>query len=201
MGKPVEKHPCWTCGFLKVSSSGGSMKCEHPDITQSESYKYGKPFTCRCTPKWCPKDPDKSYLGEGVRIPPGQRQRERKIQDRETYIPKLDDPEPVHAETTQDNAILAKPIELDRVKVEMERVKNEIDQENEMNTADVKMDEVIAKLKDASEARRRLGRIIFDTDFRNTSTSVIERSEEIANTEEELSAKLMDTLDVYDGIQ
>ena len=173
MGKPVEKHPCWTCGFLKVSSSGSTIKCEHPDITQSESYKYGRPFTCRCTPKWCPKDPDKSYLGSKMHVPDAQMQ-EKEKEDRR-----------LRERTSHVNA--------------PERIKSEM--ENEMNTADVKMDEVIAKLKDASEARRRLGRIIFETDFRNTSTSVIERSEEIANTEEELSAKLMDTLDCYDGIQ
>ena len=72
MGKGVEKHPCLACGFLKVSSSG-SMKCAHPDITQSESYKYGRPFTCRCTPKWCPKHPDHSYLGPAIAIPQAQR--------------------------------------------------------------------------------------------------------------------------------
>ena len=173
MGKPVEKHPCWTCGWLKVAKSGSSMRCVHPEIVQADAYKYGKPFTCRCTPKWCPKDPDKSYLGSKMHVPDAQ-MREKEKEDRR-----------LRERTSHVNA--------------PERIKSEM--ENEMNTADVKMDEVIAKLKDASEARRRLGRIIFETDFRNTSTSVIERSEEIANTEEELSAKLMDTLDCYDGIQ
>lgn len=173
MGKPVEKHPCWTCGWLKVAKSGSSMRCVHPEIIQGDAYRYGKPFTCRCVPKWCPKDPDKSYLGSKMHVPDAQMQ-EKEKEDRR-----------LRERTSHVNA--------------PERIKSEM--ENEMNTADVKMDEVIAKLKDASEARRRLGRIIFETDFRNTSTSVIERSEEIANTEEELSAKLMDTLDVYDGIQ
>lgn len=83
MGKGVEKHPCLACGFLKVSSSG-SMKCAHPDITQSESYKYGNPFTCRCTPKWCPKHPDRSYLGEKVKAPEGER-RETKQENEVIY--------------------------------------------------------------------------------------------------------------------
>ena len=173
MGKGTEKHPCRTCGWLKVAKSGSSMRCVHPDIVQADAYKYGKPFTCRCTPKWCPKDPDKSYLGSKMHVPDAQMQ-EKEKEDRR-----------LRERTSHVNA--------------PERIKSEM--ENEMNTADVKMDEVIAKLKDASEARRRLGRIIFETDFRNTSTSVIERSEEIANTEEELSAKLMDALDCYDGIQ
>ena len=90
MGKGVEKHPCWTCGFLKVSSSGGSIRCAHPDITVSESYKYGSPFTCRCAPNWCPKHPDRSYLGEKVKAPEGER-RETKQENKVIYAETMEE--------------------------------------------------------------------------------------------------------------
>lgn len=193
MGKPVEKHPCWACGFLKVSSSGSSMKCAHPDITQSESYKYGKPFTCRCTPKWCPKDPDKDYLGSAVVVPQEQREKEARP---ETRVRKP------HAQTTQDNTIPTKPIELYRVKVEMERVKNETENEmkNEQTLDNSITEQMQEKIAYASEQRKRLGSLVYRIDLSNRDKS-LDRTDEMIATENRISETLMNLLDVYDGIQ
>lgn len=193
MGKPVEKHPCWACGFLKVSSSGSSMKCAHPDITQSESYKYGKPFTCRCTPKWCPKDPDKDYLGSAVVVPQEQREKEARP---ETLGRKP------HAQTTQDNTIPTKPIELYRVKVEMERVKNETENEmkNEQTLDNSITEQMQEKIAYASEQRKRLGSLVYRIDLSNRDKS-LDRTDEMIATENRISETLMNLLDVYDGIQ
>ena len=193
MGKPVEKHPCWACGFLKVSSSGSSMKCAHPDITQSESYKYGKPFTCRCTPKWCPKDPDKDYLGSAVVVPQEQREKEAR--------PETTGRKP-HAQTTQDNTIPTKPIELYRVKVEMERVKNETENEmkNEQTLDNSITEQMQEKIAYASEQRKRLGSLVYRIDLSNRDKS-LDRTDEMIATENRISETLMNLLDVYDGIQ
>ena len=193
MGKPVEKHPCWACGFLKVSSSGSSMKCAHPDITQSESYKYGKPFTCRCTPKWCPKDPDKDYLGSAVVVPQEQREKEARPETRGRTP---------HAQTTQDNTIPTKPIELYRVKVEMERVKNETENEmkNEQTLDNSITEQMQEKIAYASEQRKRLGSLVYRIDLSNRDKS-LDRTDEMIATENRISETLMNLLDVYDGIQ
>lgn len=176
MGKPVEKHPCWACGFLKVSSSGSSMKCAHPDITQSESYKYGKPFTCRCTPKWCPKDPDKSYLGSAIIVPQAQMQ-EKEKEDRR-----------LRERTSHVNAP-------ERIKSEME---NEMKNEQTLdNSITEQMQEKIAY---ASEQRKRLGSLVYRIDLSNRDKS-LDRTDEMIATENRISETLMNLLDVYDGIQ
>ena len=196
MGKPVEKHTCWACGFLKFSSSGSSMKCAHPDITQSESYKYGRPFTCRCTPKWCPKDPDKSYLGQELHISEAER-KENKCGGKRSGSGRKP-----HAQTTQDNTIPTKPIEIDRVKVEMERVKNEMENEmkNEQALDNSKMEQMQEKIAYASEQRKQLGSIVYRIDLSNRD-EVLERTDEMIATENRISETLMNLLDVYDGIQ
>lgn len=193
MGKGVEKHPCWACVFLKVSSSGSSMKCAHPDITQSESYKYGKPFTCRCTPNWCPKHPDRSYLGPAIAVPQEQREKEARPETRGRKP---------HAQTTQDNAIPAKPIESDRVKVEMERVKNETENEmkNEQTLDNSITEQMQEKIAYASEQRKRLGSLVYRIDLSNRDKS-LDRTDEMIATENRISETLMNLLDVYDGIQ
>lgn len=193
MGKGVEKHPCWTCGFLKVSSSGSTIKCAHPDITQSESYKYGKPFTCRCTPKWCPKHPDRSYLGPAIAIPQAQREKEARPETRGRKS---------HAQTTQDNTIPTKPIESDRVKVEMERVKNETENEmkNEQTLNNSITEQMQEKIAYASEQRKRLGSLVYRIDLSNRDKS-LDRTDEMIATEDRISETLMNLLDVYDGIQ
>ena len=181
MGKPVEKHPCWACGFLKVSGSGSSMKCAHPDITQSESYKYGKPFTCRCTPKWCPKDPDKSYLGSKMHIPDAQMQ-EKEKEDRRLHK------KASHVNVPED--------------CEMERVKNETENEmkNEQTLDNSITEQMQEKIAYASEQRKRLGSLVYRIDLSNRDKS-LERTDEMIATENRISETLMNLLDVYDGIQ
>lgn len=193
MGKGVEKHPCWTCGFLKVSSSGSTIKCAHPDITVSESYKYGKPFTCRCTPNWCPKHPDRSYLGPAIAMPQAQREKEARKETRGRKP---------HAQTTQDNTIPTKPIELDRVKFEMERVKNETENEmkNEQTLDNSITEQMQEKIAYASEQRKRLGSLVYRIDLSNRDKS-LDRTDEMIATENRISETLMNLLDVYDGIQ
>ena len=193
MGKPVEKHPCWTCGFLKVLSSGSTIKCAHPDITVSESYKYGKPFTCRCTPNWCPKHPDKSYLGSAIIVPQAQREKEARPETRGRKP---------HAQTAQDNTIPTKPIELDRVKVEMERVKNETENEmkNEQTLDNSITEQMQEKIAYASEQRKRLGSLVYRIDLSNRDKS-LDRTDEMIATENRISETLMNLLDCYDGIQ
>ena len=193
MGKGVEKHPCWTCGWLKVAKSSGSMRCVHPDITASESYKYGKPFTCRCTPNWCPKHPDRSYLGPAIAIPQEQREKEARPETRGRKP---------HAQTTQDNTIPTKPIELYRVKVEMERVKNETENEmkNEQTLDNSITEQMQEKIAYASEQRKRLGSLVYSIDLSNPDKS-LERTDEMIATEDRISETLMNLLDVYDGIQ
>lgn len=213
MGKGVEKHPCWTCGFLKVSSSGSTIKCAHPDITVSESYKYGRPFTCRCTPNWCPKDPDRSYLGPAIAIPQEQREKEareetrggkrdgagRKTNEERARIAREETARP---ETAQDSAVQTKPIELDRVKVEMERVKNETENEmkNEQTLDNSITEQMREKIAYASEQRKRLGSLVYRIDLSNRDKS-LDRTDDMIATENRISETLMNLLDVYDGIQ
>lgn len=213
MGKGVEKHPCWTCGWLKVAKSSGSMRCAHPDITVSESYKYGRPFTCRCTPNWCPKHPDRSYLGPAIAMPQAQREKEAR---KETWGGKRDGAgrktneerariareETARQETAQDSAVQTKPIELDRVKFEMERVKNETENEmkNEQTLDNSITEQMQEKIAYASEQRKRLGSLVYRIDLSNRDKS-LDRTDEMIATENRISETLMNLLDVYDGIQ
>ena len=189
MGKGAEKHPCWTCGWLKVAKSGSSMRCVHPEIVQADAYKYGKTFTCRCVPKWCPKDPDKSYLGQELHISEAERKENKRGRKRSGSGRKP------HAQTAQDNTIPTKPIELDRVKNEME---NEMKNEQTLdNSITEQMQEKIAY---ASEQRKRLGSLVYRIDLSNRDKS-LDRTDEMIATENRISETLMNLLDVYDGIQ
>ena len=196
MGKGTEKHPCRTCGWLKVAKPGSSMRCVHPDIVQADAYKYGKTFTCRCVPKWCPKDPDKSYLGQELHISEAER-KENKCGGKRSGSGRKP-----HAQTTQDNTIPTKPIELDRVKVEMERVKNETENEmkNEQTLDNSITEQMQEKIAYASEQRKRLGSLVYRIDLSNRDKS-LDRTDEMIATENRISETLMNLLDVYDGIQ
>ena len=174
MGKGAEKHPCWTCDWLKVAKSGKSYNCKHPKITENDTYQYGRGFTCVCTPKWCPKDPDKSYLGSAIIVPDAQMQ-EKEKEDRRLHK------KASHVNVPED--------------CEME---NEMKNEQTLdNSITEQMQEKIAY---ASEQRKRLGSLVYSIDLSNPDKS-LERTDEMIATENRISETLMNLLDVYDGIQ
>ena len=80
----MNKHPCSECDFFKVAKSGKTFNCKHPKITENDAYQYGRGFSCRCLPKWCPEHPNRDYLGEKVKAPEGER-RETKQENEVIY--------------------------------------------------------------------------------------------------------------------
>ena len=84
----MNKHPCLGCEYFKIAKSGKSYNCKHPKITENDTYQYGRGFTCVCTPMWCPKDPNRDYLGEKVKAPEGER-RETKQENEVIYAETL----------------------------------------------------------------------------------------------------------------
>ena len=179
----MNKHPCLDCEYFKTAKSGKTFNCKHPKITENDTYQYGRGFSCRCLPKWCPEHPNRDYLGEKVKAPEGERRKP-------------------HAQTTQDNTIPTKPIESDRVKFEMERVKNETENEmkNEQTLNNSITEQMQEKIAYASEQRKRLGSLVYSIDLSNRDKS-LDRTDEMIATEDRISETLMNLLDVYDGIQ
>ena len=80
----MNKHPCLECDFFKVAKSGKTFNCKHPKITENDTHQYGRGFSCRCLPKWCPEHPNRDYLGEKVKAPEGER-RETKQENEVIY--------------------------------------------------------------------------------------------------------------------
>ena len=179
----MNKQPCLDCEYFKTAKSGKTFNCKHPKITENDTYQYGRGFSCRCLPKWCPEHPNRDYLGEKVKAPEGERRKP-------------------HAQTTQDNTIPTKPIESDRVKFEMERVKNETENEmkNEQTLNNSITEQMQEKIAYASEQRKRLGSLVYRIDLSNRDKS-LDRTDEMIATEDRISETLMNLLDVYDGIQ
>ena len=86
----MNKHPCLDCEHFKIAKSGKSYNCKHPKITENDTYQYGREFSCRCLPKWCPEHPNRDYLGEKVKAPEGER-RETKQENEVIYAETMEE--------------------------------------------------------------------------------------------------------------
>ena len=104
----MNKHPCSECDFFKAAKSGKTFNCKHPKITENDTYQYGRGFSCRCLPKWCPEHPNRDYLGEKVKAPEGER-RETKQENEVIYAETMEEFEQREAGPDMGTPAIVKP--------------------------------------------------------------------------------------------